>query len=196
MRQITSDDHPTELEIDSEFGGDLPFSPRMPAVCGRWPFFIALGSRVWVARSASPGNSCESGNTNLERQCAFLPTQPPRGLGFQGCVPLNATGSKSPSALLQLPGRDSLGAAEGIAWKLLHREFFPPCARYRVRRYRTGPAPELFRMTREKLQACSKKTLAEMARKKGIAHWATLRKEELIEALTATSRRPAAKPKA
>src|SRR5438552_3383071 len=34
-----------------------------------------------------------------------------------------------------------------------------------------GPSPEWFRMTRDQLQACSKKTLADKARQLGIAGW-------------------------
>lgn len=49
-------------------------------------------------------------------------------------------------------------------------------------------------MTREQLQACTKKVLAEMARTKGIAGWRAMRKEELVEALAAPTRRP--RPKA
>jgi hypothetical protein len=40
-------------------------------------------------------------------------------------------------------------------------------------------------MTSKQLQACSKKELSEMARKKGVAGWHDLRKEELIAALAA-----------
>lgn len=40
-------------------------------------------------------------------------------------------------------------------------------------------------MNEKRLQACSRKTLADLARKKGIAGWYTLRKEELIAALLA-----------
>jgi hypothetical protein len=43
-------------------------------------------------------------------------------------------------------------------------------------------------MTRNQLQRCSKKDLAELARKKGIAGWHRMRKEELLEALQALSR--------
>jgi hypothetical protein len=38
-------------------------------------------------------------------------------------------------------------------------------------------------MTSEQLHACSKKKLADMARRKGIAGWHAMRKEELVEAL-------------
>jgi len=41
-------------------------------------------------------------------------------------------------------------------------------------------------MTREQLEACSKKELAELARKKDLPGWRGMRKEELISALTAT----------
>src|SRR5947209_1500404 len=56
---------------------------------------------------------------------------------------------------------------------------------------RTRQAPELSRMTRSELQACSKKALAEMARKKGVAGWHHMRKEDLVEALQPRRRRPA-----
>jgi hypothetical protein len=47
-------------------------------------------------------------------------------------------------------------------------------------------------MTSKKLQGCSKKELVVMARKKGIADWHGMRKEELVEALaTKPARRPA-----
>ena len=51
-----------------------------------------------------------------------------------------------------------------------------------------GPVSELFCMTVNQLKACSKKLLADLARKKGIAGWHAMRKEELLAALT--SRRP------
>lgn len=38
-------------------------------------------------------------------------------------------------------------------------------------------------MTREQLQACTKRTLAEMAKNQGVAGWHGMRKEELVEAL-------------
>jgi hypothetical protein len=44
-------------------------------------------------------------------------------------------------------------------------------------------------MTRSQLQGCSKKVLAEMARKKGIAGWHHMRKEDLVEALQPRRRR-------
>src|SRR5437879_359338 len=44
----------------------------------------------------------------------------------------------------------------------------------------TGPAPEWFRMTRDQLQACPKKTLVDMARKKGIAGWHGMTKDQLV----------------
>jgi len=49
--------------------------------------------------------------------------------------------------------------------------------------------PESFRMTSDKLQACSKKELADRARKKGILGWHSMRKQELIEALLDVSSR-------
>src|SRR5262245_25942632 len=48
---------------------------------------------------------------------------------------------------------------------------------------------ELFRMTRQQLQACSKKELADLARRKGVAGWRTMRKEDLVEALVPATRR-------
>jgi hypothetical protein len=39
-------------------------------------------------------------------------------------------------------------------------------------------------MTQEKLQSCSKKDLAELARKKGVPGWHAMRKEQLLKALT------------
>src|SRR5262245_61705015 len=50
-------------------------------------------------------------------------------------------------------------------------------------------APELWRMTRDELHRCTKKDLAELARKRGIAGWHRMRKEELLEALRAQARR-------
>src|SRR2546422_2407046 len=38
-------------------------------------------------------------------------------------------------------------------------------------------------MTKDKLRACTRKVLADMARKKGIAGWSTLSKEQLVKAL-------------
>jgi hypothetical protein len=43
--------------------------------------------------------------------------------------------------------------------------------------------PELFVMNSEQLHACTKKKLADMARREGIAGWHAMRKEELVEAL-------------
>jgi hypothetical protein len=43
-------------------------------------------------------------------------------------------------------------------------------------------------MNQKKLQGCTRKALAEMARKKGISGWHTLRREELIAALSAQKR--------
>src|SRR6266851_10157433 len=62
-----------------------------------------------------------------------------------------------------------------------------------------GQVPvEFCRMTKEKLQARTKKALAEMARKQGIAGWHAMSKGELVQALTARFRRhhngKAAKP--
>lgn len=45
-------------------------------------------------------------------------------------------------------------------------------------------------MTNQQLQACSKKVLGEMARKKGISGWQAMSKEDLVGALTRTARRP------
>ena len=55
---------------------------------------------------------------------------------------------------------------------------------------------EFRRMNREKLEACTKKVLAHMAREQGIAGWHELTKEALIEALSgqARSRRPRKAP--
>jgi hypothetical protein len=44
-------------------------------------------------------------------------------------------------------------------------------------------------MTRDELQACTKKVLADMARKRGIAGWHRMRKEELLAALRPQPRR-------
>jgi hypothetical protein len=44
---------------------------------------------------------------------------------------------------------------------------------------------ELCRMTSKQLQGCSKKELIDLARKRGIAGWHGMRKEELVEALQA-----------
>jgi hypothetical protein len=54
--------------------------------------------------------------------------------------------------------------------------------------------PELSVMTSEQLHACTKKKLADMARRKGIAGWQAMRKEELVEALS--DRKPKRKKKA
>jgi hypothetical protein len=43
-------------------------------------------------------------------------------------------------------------------------------------------------MTRDQLQACTKKTLRDLARKQGIAGWHSMSKEELVSALTKPSR--------
>jgi hypothetical protein len=51
-------------------------------------------------------------------------------------------------------------------------------------------------MTSEKLQACTKKELADLARKKGVAGWHGMRKPELIDALLALSSRKKKKPAA
>jgi hypothetical protein len=45
-------------------------------------------------------------------------------------------------------------------------------------------------MNHKKLQGCTRKALAEKARKKGISGWHTLRKEELIAALSDSRQRP------
>jgi hypothetical protein len=50
-------------------------------------------------------------------------------------------------------------------------------------------------MTRDKLEALSKKELADLARKKGVAGYSTLRKEELV-AVLAPARKPRVKAKA
>lgn len=51
------------------------------------------------------------------------------------------------------------------------------------------PQTESFCMTSDQLRACTKKELTEMARKKGLAGWHAMRKEELIEALASKSQR-------
>jgi hypothetical protein len=48
-------------------------------------------------------------------------------------------------------------------------------------------------MTREQLEACTKKELAEMARDQGVAGWHAMRKDELLLALTPPARKPKAK---
>src|SRR5262245_38734867 len=48
-------------------------------------------------------------------------------------------------------------------------------------------------MTREKLEACTKKELAEMARDRGIAGWHAMRRDQLLAALT-PARKPKTKP--
>src|SRR5437762_4713205 len=53
---------------------------------------------------------------------------------------------------------------------------------------RGGRPTELRRMTSKQLQGYSKKELAELARKKGIAGWHGMRKEELIDALAAPAK--------
>src|SRR3954468_8433728 len=53
-------------------------------------------------------------------------------------------------------------------------------------------APELPRMTRDQLEACTKKELAEVARKKGVTGWHAMTKPELIAALA--PKPPARKP--
>jgi hypothetical protein len=45
-------------------------------------------------------------------------------------------------------------------------------------------------MTREQLQACTMKELADLARQRGIPGWRSLRKAELVEALASAKRRP------
>jgi hypothetical protein len=49
-------------------------------------------------------------------------------------------------------------------------------------------------MTSDQLRACTKKELTEMARKKGLAGWHAMRKEELIAALASKSQRKASRP--
>src|SRR5437868_657572 len=56
-------------------------------------------------------------------------------------------------------------------------------------------APEIHRMTRDELKARTKKVLAGMARRKGIAGWQTMQKEELVQALSASPRPRRAKVK-
>ncbi|HZT79818.1 MAG TPA: DUF4912 domain-containing protein [Gemmataceae bacterium] len=48
-------------------------------------------------------------------------------------------------------------------------------------------------MTRDQLQARSKKELADLARRKGVAGWHDMRKEELVEALARLNGKPAAR---
>jgi hypothetical protein len=50
-------------------------------------------------------------------------------------------------------------------------------------------------MKTEQLQACTRKELAEMARKRGIAGWHAMRKEELVEALAPAGRRATSPPR-
>jgi hypothetical protein len=45
-------------------------------------------------------------------------------------------------------------------------------------------------MTRDELQACTRKQLADMARERGIAEWHGLRKDDLVSALAPTAKRP------
>src|SRR5262245_8555286 len=49
--------------------------------------------------------------------------------------------------------------------------------------------PELFRMTREQLQSCSKKELVALAREQGLAGWHGMTKDELVRALEARARK-------
>src|SRR5262245_9480884 len=56
-----------------------------------------------------------------------------------------------------------------------------------------GQALEFCRMTRDQLQARSKTDLAALARRKGIAGWHAMRKEDLVEALAATNGKPKAR---
>jgi hypothetical protein len=49
-------------------------------------------------------------------------------------------------------------------------------------------------MNRQQLQACSKKVLADMARKRCLTGWSTMRKLELVEALAAHEKSKAARP--
>ena len=46
-----------------------------------------------------------------------------------------------------------------------------------------GQVPELYRMTRDELLACTKKTLVAMARREGIAGWHDMRKDDLVREL-------------
>jgi hypothetical protein len=46
-------------------------------------------------------------------------------------------------------------------------------------------------MNKEKLEACTKKVLADMACKRGIAGWRSMRKDQLIKALSAAPKQPA-----
>ncbi|MBY0523137.1 MAG: DUF4912 domain-containing protein [Gemmataceae bacterium] len=48
-------------------------------------------------------------------------------------------------------------------------------------------------MTKDQLGACTRKVLAEMARKKGISGWKTMEKDELVKALTPSKSKPATK---
>jgi hypothetical protein len=52
----------------------------------------------------------------------------------------------------------------------------------------SGEAREWQRMTRHQLQACTKKTLRDLARKQGIPGWHSMSKEELVSALAKPSR--------
>jgi hypothetical protein len=51
-------------------------------------------------------------------------------------------------------------------------------------------APEFSRMNREQLQACTMKELADLARRRGVPGWHSMRKAELVRALTPAKRRP------
>lgn len=51
-------------------------------------------------------------------------------------------------------------------------------------------------MTNAKLQGCTKKVLADLARRKGIAHWHGMTKDELVKALSRVTPAPVARPAA
>src|SRR5882724_707808 len=50
-------------------------------------------------------------------------------------------------------------------------------------------------MTTKPLQSCTRKELAEMAREQGIVGWHSMRKDELISALSASPKKRNGKPK-
>src|SRR5262245_25479689 len=62
------------------------------------------------------------------------------------------------------------------------------------RRHGWGGRRERTGMTRDQLQSRTKKELADLARKKGLASWHTMRKEELVEALAPLRRKRKKKP--
>src|SRR5262249_26079047 len=49
-------------------------------------------------------------------------------------------------------------------------------------------------MTSEQLQGCTRKVLADMARKKGIAGWHAMRKDELVNVLSSLAPLKSARP--